>query len=228
MNADVTARNVSVENFAGDVYYDKTRVLSIGTSYDFLDSTSAINRMEAAFGKGFALGTSTDEPASRSNGENSFEKITGKVSRIQPISGSWAAYGAVGGQYSFDPLLASEEYAIGGSEFGSAYDSAEISGDSGIAARAEIQYNQARDSDFFSAYQLYTFYDIGKVWNQDVTPGSEFKQASLSSAGLGARFNILESLSGGVEGAVPLTRDVAARGTDGNSPRVFFNLQYRY
>jgi len=229
VNTDLTARNVSVDNFAGDVYYDKTRVLNIGTAYDFLDSTSAINRMEANIAKGFNLGADVDgQSQSRSTGKTSFEKISGRASRIQPISGPWAVYGAITGQYALDPLLASEEMSLGGTEFGSAYDSAEISGDSGIAGRAELQYNNSLESAFLSQYQLYTFYDIGKVWNRNVVAGTEAEEDSLSSTGLGARFNILDSLSGGVEGSVPLTRKVAAYGDDGASPRLFFNLLYRY
>lgn len=230
VNSDFTGRNVSVDNFAGDVYYDKTRVLTLGTSYDFLDSTSAINRIEGGFGKGFGWGTDVDgQPQSRIGGKANFEKLTARASRIQPISGPWAAYFATAGQYGFDPLLASEEFGLGGAEFGSAYDAAELSGDSGIAGRVEMQFNQFRDqADFLPQYQVYAFYDIGKVWNRDVIAASEPENASLSSTGIGARFSLLDSLNGGIEAALPLTRKVAAYGEDGSSPRVFFNLQYQY
>jgi hemolysin activation/secretion protein len=228
VNSDFTVRNVDVDTFAGNFYYDKTRVLTVGTSYDFLDSTSAVNRMEASFANGFNWDTSDAQPRSRANADLAFKKLDAKVTRIQPISGPWSVYGAVAGQYSFNPLVASEEFALGGSQFGSAYDSAELTGDSAIAARGEIQFNQSNESNVVSQYQLYAFYDIGQVWNQDVIAGTEDKQASLSSTGLGVRFNLLESVSGGVEGALPLTRKVAAYGADGAAPRVFFNLQYRY
>lgn len=228
VNSDLTARNVSVETFAGDLYYDKTRVLTVGTAYDFLDSTSAVNRMEANVAKGFGVGTGINKGRSRNNANGTFEKFAAKASRIQPISGPWSIYGAVSGQYSLDPLLASEEFALGGSEFGSAYDSAEITGDSGIATRLELQFNQGNEGAWLSEYQIYGFYDIGRVWNQDIIAASEDDHASLSSTGLGVRFNLLDSVTGGLEGAIPLTRDVAAMGTDGDDARLFFNLQYRY
>lgn len=227
VNTDFTVRNVDVNALGADFYYDKTRVLSVGTAYDFVDSLNAINRLDASVGKGFALGTDTEQNKSRANGQESFFKMNARASRIQPISGPWSAYAAASGQYSFDPLLASEEFAIGGTEFGSAYDPAEITGDSGLAGRLELQYNQAPQG-FIDQYQLYTFYDLGRVWNQDPIPGSESEHVSLSSAGIGARFNIAEAVSGSVEGAVPLTKHVSAMGTDGNSPRAFFALQYRF
>ena len=227
VNSDFTVRNVDVNSLGADFYYDRTRVLSLGTAYDFVDSTNAINRLDAGVAKGFAFGTDSSQPRSRGNGKPSFWKFTGRASRIQPIQGSWSAYAAAAGQYSVDPLLASEEFAIGGAEFGSAYDPAEITGDSGLAGRLELQYNQA-PGGFVDQYQLYGFYDLGRVWNRSPIPGSESEHVSLSSAGLGARFNIAEALSGSVEGAYPLTKEVSAMGTDGNSPRAFFALQYRF
>ena len=229
VNSDFVVRNVEADTFAGNFYYDKTRVLSIGTSYDFVDSTSAINRIEGRASKGLDLDISNAKAHSRANGDASFLKFNSKASRIQPISGPWAVYGAIAGQYSNDPLYASEEFGLGGSEFGSAYDSAELTGDSGIAARAEIQLNQSRPGEWLlPQYQLYTFYDGGKVWNNDSLAGLENSTATLSSAGIGTRFNLVDAISGSLEGAVPIGHNVAAYGQDGGEPRVYFNLQYRY
>lgn len=227
VSSDFTVRNVDVNSLGADFYYDRTRVLSLGTAYDFVDSVNSINRLDANIAKGFAMGADGSQPTSRANGEQSFWKVNGRASRIQPISGPFSAYAAASGQYSLDPLLASEEFAIGGAEFGSAYDPAEITGDSGLAGRFELQYNQAPQS-FIDQYQIYAFYDLGRVWNRSPIPGSESEHISLSSAGIGARFNIAESLSGSVEAALPLTKTVSAFGADGDEPRGFFALQYRF
>ncbi|MFZ4542262.1 MAG: ShlB/FhaC/HecB family hemolysin secretion/activation protein [Rickettsiales bacterium] len=229
VTSDLTFRNVEVDTLGTSLYKDKTRVLNIGTAYDFVDAGSGINKIEANVAKGFNWDTSAGLNArSRANGQTSFVKETAKLTRIQPLWGAFSLYGAASGQYSNDPLLASEEFTVGGAEFGSAYDSAEISGDSGVAARAELQYNQVIDGGYLSQYQLYGFYDIGKVWNENPIPGSENKSDSLASAGLGARFNVLESISGTVEGAVPMTRQVASRNNAGDDARLFMSLQYRY
>jgi hemolysin activation/secretion protein len=96
----------------------------------------------------------------------------------------------------------------------------------GERIRESKPLNVATQLDYLSQYQLYGFYDIGRVWNHDPIAGSESNHSELSSAGIGVRYNISEQLSGGFEGAKPLTRDVAATGD--NDPRFFFNLQYRY
>ena len=229
VTSDFTFRNVEVDTLGASLYKDKTRVLTLGTSYDFVDNLAGINKLEANIGHGFNFDTGEGADArSRANGNTDFTKMTGRVTRVQPIYGPFSLYGSASGQYAYQALLASEEFTIGGSEYGSAYDSAEISGDSGVAARAELQYNQSVNNQYIQQYQIYTFYDIGKVWNRDAVTGTEDSEDSLSSAGIGARLNLLNSVTAGVEGAVPLTRDVAARDGAGDDARVFFNLQYRY
>jgi hemolysin activation/secretion protein len=228
-SSDFTLRNVEVDTLGTSLYKDKTRVLNIGTAYDFVDGWSAINKAELNVSKGINWGTGKGlNNRSRANGDTDFEKASAKISRIQPLWGNFSLFAAASGQHSADPLLASEEFTVGGAEFGSAYDSAEISGDSGVAARAELQYSESFSDMMLNQYQLYTFYDIGKVWNRSPIPGSEQASDSLASAGIGARFNLLESVTGGIEGAVPLTREVAALNNSGDNPRLFFNLQYRY
>lgn len=228
-SSDFTLRNVEVDTLGTSLYKDKTRVLNIGTAYDFVDGWSAINKAELNVSKGINWGTGKGlNNRSRANGDTDFEKASARISRIQPLWGNFSLFAAASGQHSADPLLASEEFTVGGAEFGSAYDSAEISGDSGVAARAELQYSESFADMMLNQYQLYTFYDIGKVWNRSPIPGSEQASDSLASAGIGARFNILESVTGGIEGAVPLTREVAALNNSGDNPRLFFNLQYRY
>jgi hemolysin activation/secretion protein len=229
VNGDITARNVEVDTLSTSLYKDKTRVVSLGTSYDFVDGGAAINKAELTIGQGLNWGTSQDNNSrSRANGRTDFLKANAKLTRIQPLFGPFALFAAASGQHSNDALLASEEFVIGGAEFGSAYDSAELSGDSGVAGRAELQFNQAEESGFLSQYQIYSFYDIGKVWNKNPIAGSENPSDSLASAGLGTRFNLMDSVSGGIEGAFPLTRNVASRNNAGDEPRVFFNLQYKY
>ncbi len=229
INSDFSVSRVNLDVLGVNFYQDNLRVLKAGSSYDFVDSTNAVNRLEGAFSKGFSWDADNNGLAhSRANGESSFWKFTANATRVQPIWGAFSASLAVDGQYSADPLLSTEEYSLGGKQFGSAYDNGELSGDSGLATRAELQYNGSVQEDFLKTYQLYSFYDIGKVWNRDIIAASEYKAASLASAGVGTRFNVVQALSGEVEVAFPLTRKVAVNGEDGDAPRFFFNLQYRY
>lgn len=229
-NTDFTSRRINVDILGNaNLYRDYLRVWTVGSSYDFLDSMSAVNQIAGSVSKGFSWDTGNNGRfRSRGNGEPAFLKFAGTASRIQPISGPWDVFGAVTGQYAANALLAAEEFALGGSSFGSAYDSAELTGDAGLATRLELRYSRADGDALVRAYQAYGFYDLGRVWNRSIIPGTEPGHASLASAGLGARFNINPAVSGGAEVALPLTRKVAAYGADGSAPRAFFNLQVRY
>ena len=229
--AEVAVRDVYVSSLSQKLYEDHLRTVNLGGTYDFVDSMAAINRFGFNMTKGFSIDSGSDAPGganSRASGDENFLKANFEASRLQPIWGPFTANLAVTGQYGFDALLASEEFAIGGPAFGSAYDPAEITGDSGAAARLELQYNGILDEKWVPGYQLYTFYDLGKVWNRDIVAGTEESTQTLASFGIGTRFNLLENFSGGIEGAIPVTRKVAAMREDGNDPRVFFSLQYRY
>lgn len=228
VNSDFTAQRINLEALDENLYQDNLRVLRAGTSYDFVDSTNAVNRIEANVSKGF--GWNTDNGGldhSRANGNTSFWKGTANVTRIQPVYDRFSLFASADGQIASRGLFAAEEYALGGERFGSAYDPSELSGDSAIAGRLELQYNGVTEQKYLPSYQSYVFYDIGRVWNRGAL-SSELDEASLASAGVGTRFNFADSMSGGLEYSFPLTRKVAAAGADGQAPRIFFNLQYRY
>lgn len=228
VNTDFTSRHANVEVLnITNLYEDTLRVWTLGTSYDFIDSSSAVNQIAASASKGFKWDTGNGGRFhSRGNGQPDFLKFNATATRLQPVSGPWDFFGAVTGQYAANALYAAEEFALGGQTFGSAYDSAELTGDAGLATRLELRYS--RRAEFVQAYQAYGFYDLGRVWNRSIIPGTEMRHNSLASTGLGARFNITDAVSGGAEVALPLTRPVSANGADGAAPRAFFNLQVRY
>jgi len=121
----------------------------------------------------------------------------------QSIGQTFGLYVTATGQVSSDPLLATEEFTLGGAQFGRAFDYSEMSGDDGAAAAIEFRHGRNpgwRSVDF---YQLYAFYDIGSVWNQgDI---AVIDHASLSSAGFGLRLTMATNTRLNLEAARPLT-----------------------
>jgi hemolysin activation/secretion protein len=220
-------RNTSTDALDTALFRDRLRVLRTGAAYDFVDQFAAVNKIETEVSRGFKWdGYGRPALQSRARGDMDFSKITAYVSRLQPIEGPFNLFVAAQGQKSGNVLLSAEQFGVGGPNFGSAYDTSEIIGDDGVAARAELQFSGMEDVGFFESYQLYGFYDVGKVWSRTVVgPGST---AALASTGLGVRFDASQPLSGGFEIALPTTRKVAAYGQDGGAPRFFFDLSYRY
>lgn len=215
--------------FSTELYDDHVRSLYAGVNYDILDGLRGINRIDGEVSQGLDIldGNDAGDLLSRANGKNAFTKIEAQYSRLQPIEGNFSAYLGLSAQYAFDPLLASEEFGIGGEPFGSAYDPAEITGDHGIAGRLELRYSDALPDTWLDVYQLYAFYDGGRVYNRDTIAGEKSNE-SLTSAGVGLRMNLINDIAATLEIAKPLTRDVAAEGSDGEDVRGFFSLVYGF
>lgn len=165
-----------------------------------------------------------DSNMTRTDGDPEFFKTTLEVSRLQRITSVFDLFVSVSGQTSPDTLLASEEFGVGGLNYGSAYDSSEITGEKGVAGRAEIRANNPIDLPV-NTVQIYGFYDLGKVWDPDNTL-AEDRQRSLASTGFGVRSTINDNFAGTFEFAVPLTRTV---GTENDKdPRFFGSLTGRF
>lgn len=71
----------------------------------------------------------------------------------------------------------------------------------------------------------YAFYDLCAVWQRD--RGEEDARASAASVGIGVRAHVA-AVSLTAELAKPLTRPVAAEGSEGDETRVFGSLNYRF
>ena len=145
--------------------------------------------------------------------------------RLQQLAPSWMLLGAMSWQYSFEKLLASEEFGGGGSQYGRAYDSSEITGDQGLAFKLELQRAVQMKKKYLRDVQAYTFFDFGKIWNR-IPTSTGLTTEDLYSMGLGVRFNMTENISGYFEWNKPLDQIVSSEGNkDG---RFFFSLSARF
>lgn len=211
-----------------NIYKDHVRVLSVGIEYDIVDDLGGVNQFDFDINQGLSMLDATKDGLGRSRavGEHNFTSATATLTRIQEITDTWSLYLSSDAQYTADSLLTSEQFSLGGRQFGRAYDGAELLGDKGVSGLIEVRYGDFYDLEgFLKSYQLYAFYDIGSVWLNETLVGEEARE-SLSSTGIGARVNLAEDISGGVELAIPLTRDVSSEGDD--DPRIFFNIVKRF
>jgi hemolysin activation/secretion protein len=126
---------------------------------------------------------------------------------------------------AFDDLLTSEQFGVGGSNFGRGYDDSEIIGDNGYAGKAELQYNEHLGLTYADTLQPYGFFDYGEVSNRHALSG-EKKEQSLASTGVGLRIKLTNNFSGQLEIAQPLTKDVATE--QNKDPRFFFGITAHY
>ncbi len=193
---------------------DHLRMLRFGANYDIADAWGGINLVTAEVTRGLPfLGASADinrATPSRPNAKSDFGKIVGQLSRQQDLSFIYPGVGvyvALEGQHSdTGPLPSSEQFGLGGPLWGRGYDPSDVVADEGWAGKAELQYTgvpPGKLANYWQTYQLYGFYDEGRVNRHIATAGSSF----LSSAGFGVRLAMLDHITSDLEFAKPLSRD---------------------
>lgn len=207
--------------------HDKLRVLRAGGTFQFTDGWLGINTVSGELSKGIDILGATDQSdpfKSRALGDPEFFKGWGEISRVQRITNKLEAFLSASGQLSANTLLASEEFGVGGVNYGSAYDNSEITGEDGFSARFEMRVNNPVQLPV-NLLQLYGFYDGGQVNDPD-NAVVKARRRSIVSAGGGARVNVNENFAGTLEVAVPLTAEVLTERD--NDPRIFTSITGKF
>ena len=145
--------------------------------------------------------------------------------RLQNLASDWSLLGAMSWQYDFDKLPVSERFGVDRAQFGRAHSSSKIAGNQGLAFNLELQKTLRPKGDYLPNLQLYGFFDYGSVWNGFETSAGN-KREDRTSAGIGMRFNLNESISGYAELDKPFSNKMTAAGD--KQPRLFFNLSKRF
>ena len=138
--------------------------------------------------------TRNGDPLAARVGERvGFTKIGFEVGRNQNLlhvgeTSSIALQTTLAGQVSRGVLPPAEKYFLGGDRLNRGYYAGQVTGDSALAASAELQINSSWTTDLFSAQriigiQYYTFFDWGETWENQATDANR----RLASFGLGAR-----------------------------------------
>ena len=108
------------------------------------------------------------------------------MARIQPLGpiGQYVAlFARVGGQWSSDPLVASEEWQAGGADSVRGYAPGEAAGDHGFVTSVELRVTPLDDKEVLV---LVAFVDHGAAYRDEIVIGQEDHE-SLTGAGLGVR-----------------------------------------
>lgn len=207
---------------------DHIRLMRVGVNYQYQDSYGGYNLSDMTVSQGLSLfGASDagDSDLSRRQAKPGRSKLELSYSRIQSFPYSLSAIAALSGQVASGPLYASEEFGFGGQNAGRAYDSSELTGDSGVSASLEVRY-QGLPPAYDVSFMPYGFYDIGKVWNKDQ---GQKDPISASSAGAGIRMAWDRGVNANFGLAFPLTRDISAplNGQE-QGPRYMFQISYDF
>ncbi|MBT1511631.1 ShlB/FhaC/HecB family hemolysin secretion/activation protein [Bradyrhizobium sp. SRL28] len=214
--------NASENDVFGPIYADRIRTASLTSDYRLQDDFGGTNYLTVNYRQGLdILGASHrgDDYLSRDGASGKFSALNFWFTRYQTLTDAWSLKLAAAGQAASGPLFTSQQFYLGGIAFGRGYGSAEISGDNGLAGSVELRFDQKLGLQYLSGYQLYGFVDSGVAWNSGYRLSDGL---SLTSAGGGVRFFLVDGLQADIGAAAPLTYRAPDNPTRG--ARVLFSL----
>jgi len=171
----------------------------------------------------FGATTTPSPQLTRADATGEFTKATATLSAYQDLGRFAGVYVEASAQWSPDPLLASEEFYVGGPNVGRAYNYGELSGDTGMAGVVELRVGWDPQPAAISFAQAYAFFDAGQVTNY-VPTGDVHND--LASAGFGARITFKERATVKFELAKPISRQPSSEPDRGW--RAFFSLSKEF
>ena len=120
-----TRRNSETDILGSLSSRDRLRIFNLGVSYDFIDRYRGVNLVDVEFSQGADIFNATESGSanlSRNLGRSDFSKLVLNLQRLHNFGAGWSFLAEATGQYSFNSLLASEEFGFGGARFGRGYD----------------------------------------------------------------------------------------------------------
>jgi hemolysin activation/secretion protein len=228
LNSDTDVDTTDPAAIPEDNAKDRVRTLRIGATWDVADRFAGITSLSGTLSQGLDIldaSKSGDDDLSREAGSGIFTKFAVEVSRLQSLGGGWSLFATAKGQYALDSLLASETFDFGGEAYGRAYDSSELTGDDGVAARVELRWGRLIGRPWLTSVQPFFSADFGAIWNRNNDEDGVDSSADAASLAAGVRFDFTEQVSGSLEVAQPLIRSPTIDRDDGKKrPRVFFRV----
>jgi hemolysin activation/secretion protein len=200
---DLTWRETRQDRPAGLLRRDRSTTLTLGFRgnarllggrlYSGASVTQGLDWLGATNG--------SDPLASRADANSDFTKGNFWAEYVRRIGGPFSARIAMTGQWAANPVIAGEEFGIGGAEIGRGYDYFERSGDRGVSGIVELRANlPKRLPGWMTSLQFYSFVDGGVT--DDI--GIANDRRSLYSAGGGIRGVVAKDLSFNLEAAAPI------------------------
>ena len=217
-SASLDGLNSTNAFFGQELSNEHTRTVRGALAYS-LTSTKSVLLISGTASFGLAgLGAHEDPLLAKAD----FKKANLKFNYNHALGGQWVIRLDGSAQLTSDLLPASEQFSLGGEEFGRAYEASYIVGDEGYGASAELAFVLPHTPDAFAGTELYGFVDKGGVRYRSRL-GLPQEDLSLSSVGAGIRVPVRKHVVVGIEVARGLESPLP--GIDGKRWRGIFNIR---
>jgi hemolysin activation/secretion protein len=200
-----------------------TSVFRFGQDYTHRDNNGAWSWRSQ-----FKLGVDLFDATFFTTPDASFFSWSGQAQRVQLLGSDTLLITSLDTQLSADPLLASQQFTIGGGQSLRGFRQNVRSGDNGIKLSLEARLVTLRDPETNKPMlQIAPFVDLGTIWNDSENPIPLASQNFLAAGGVGL---ILEPIEGWVlrlDAALPFV-NLQGRGDNLQDAAVYFSSSYQF
>lgn len=126
-------------------------------------------------------------------------------------------------QLADQPLVALEQFGLGGAQSVRGYRQDLLLADDGLFASAEVRIPVLRIPEISGLMQIAPFIDFGAAWNQGVRPNPD--PSILASVGLGLRLQIADQLTARFDWGIPLV-SISQRGSTLQENGLYYSIVY--
>ena len=203
----------------------RTSVFTFGQDYTLRDLYGAwAFRSQMRLGTGIFNATTNPAPEPDSR----FFSWLGQIQRVQLINEDNFLIAQLDLQLSTDPLLASEQFVIGGGQSVRGYRQNLLAGDNGLRFSLEDRITLVRNQANEPVFVLAPFFDLGSVWNAGGNPNIIIAdQQFIAALGLGLLWQPIKGLNIRLDYAPPLIY-VNTRGENVQDNGFYFSAGYNF
>jgi hemolysin activation/secretion protein len=206
-----------------------TSVLKFGTDYTYRDS-SGVWLALSQFNIGLPIFNATQNTDGPFPGkifpDGQFFSWQGQGQRVQNLGNDFLFILRGDVQLSANPLLAQQQFVIGGAQSVRGYRQNSRSGDNGMRISTEFRIPAIRDEKGRPFFYLIPFIEFGRVWNNKANPNTVTAPNTLAGAGMGFIWTPVRGLDLRFDAGVPIIYN-ADRGTDMQDYGFYFSASYR-
>ena len=224
------ANDAELELLGARSSYDKVRSLKAGVSVEDRDARAKTKNVGSLYlhrGLGDALGGMADNDplSSRRGADGSFTKLVLDYAHVKQVDDRTFVVAQVSGQFTNSPLVAGEQFDIGGANSVRGYPQSELLGDSGLRMSLELRRTPNLRSlpEWVEDLQLVAFLDHGRISNKDPVPGQPGDE-DLTGLGLGLRAELTHEVFFRADLGYALSREPSS----GGRLQPYFQVAHRY
>jgi hemolysin activation/secretion protein len=222
-----TSFNHFLENTAFDLSAPCVKTLNLGTcqtdEYVPIEATYQLSRASKTSATDLSIGitagfrgfgsSAAEFEETRAYATANFIHVNIDATHTQSLGDDFQAIFHFAGQGSDQPLIPTEEFAVGGLTSVRGYLQSEAVGDNGLLGSLEFRSPSIGPwvGSFIDDWRFFAFEDTGFAWVDDALPAAVKGQPNQKSAfhlysvGLGTRIQLFTYVSGNVDVGVPLT-----------------------